>query len=521
MGGEIQTEVVYTYQLQPRRTGTLTIPPIPIQFNDDDVVESDSISFEVTQGEPPAPSPNHAVLPGPIVPPADLVDQDFYVEAVVDQESPYLGQQIIYTFRLYQAIRLYRQPQLEMPIFSNFETLGMPVQEYNLDIGDRTYLISEIRTALFAKSTGNINIGPAQLIFPGSFFEESVELYTQPIEMNIKRLPDDAPPEFTGAVGQFDIEAWFSPQVAVINQPSTLSVAITGVGNINTLPDPIWPPLHQWRTYDSFKSQSMNMKNGQMQGTRVYERLIVSDKLGDLTIPPSQLVYFDPVAEEYRTASTKSLKVRVIAPPTPDPASATATAVAMIPAATPVGQAGNVDLDTDNEPSIINPNFSGSLESSWSVILPMGVVLVWTICAGIPTAVVVGAGGLWLWQKRQKKNGSEADAINQPKEMMHPAIAQALTMSNDNYQAVSRALTDYLGQRLGSSVKGLTRMELAERLKADNLSMLQIHKINDYLARSEMGRYGPQTDNAGWDLLAKADKLLFELDEKAEAKSKQ
>lgn len=520
--GEIQTEVVYTYQLQPRRTGTLTIPPIPVKFNDEDVVETTSISFKVTQGAPPAPSPNHAVLPGAIVPPADLVDQDFYVEAVVDQPSPYLGQQLIYTFRLYQAIKLYRQPQLEMPIFSSFETLGMPVQEYNLDVGDRTYLVSEIRTALFPKSTGIINIGAAQLIFPGSFFDEAVELYTQPIQLKVKPLPANAPPEFTGAVGQFDMEAWFSPQVAIINQPSTFSVAISGVGNVNTLPDPIWPPLHQWRTYDSLKSQSMDMKNGRLQGTRVYERLIVSDKIGDLTIPPAKLVYFDPVAEEYRTASTKSLKVRVIVPPTPDAPSATATAVAAIPlsAGTPNNPAGSIDPLINPDSQFINPELSDSLNSNWRVMLPMGVVLLWTVCAGIPAAVVVGAGGLWLWQKRQEKNKNDVEAIKQPKETMHPAIAQAMIGSDDNYQVVSRALTGYLGQMLSTSVKGLTRTELADRLQARGLSILQIHKVNDYLAQSEMGRYGPQTDNAGWELLAKVDKLLFELDQQAAVKAK-
>ncbi|MCB9076483.1 MAG: protein BatD [Anaerolineaceae bacterium] len=520
--GEIQTEVVYTYQLQPRRTGTLTIPPIPVKFNDEDVVETTPISFEVTQGAPPAPSPNHAVLPGLVVPPADLVDQDFYVEAVVDQASPYLGQQLIYTFRLYQAIRLYRQPQLEMPIFSSFETLGMPVQEYNLDVGDRTYLVSEIRTALFPKSTGIINIGTAQLIFPGSFFEEAAELYTQPIQLNVKPLPDDAPPEFTGAVGQFDMEAWFSPQVAVINQPSTLSVAISGVGNVNTLPDPIWPSLRQWRTYDSLKSQSMDLKNGQLQGTRVYERLVVWDKIGDFTIPPAKLVYFDPAAEEYRTISTKSLKMRVIAPPTPDAASATATAVAAIPipATTPNNRAGSINPLINPAAPSFNSDFSDSLNSNWRAMLPMGVVLLWTICTGIPAAVVVGAGGLWLWQKRQEKSKIAAEAVKQPKEMIHPAIAQAMTGSDDNYQVASRALTGYLGRMLGASVKGLTRTELADRLQTHGLSILQAHKINDYLAQSEMGRYGPQTNDAGWELLAKVDKLLFELDKQAETKAR-
>lgn len=511
--GEIQTEVVYTYQLQPRQTGTLTIPPIPIKFNDDDVVETAPISFDVTQGAPPAPSPNHAVIPAPLVPPADLVDQDFFVEAVVDQKTPYVGQQLIYTFRIYQAIRLHRKPQLEMPIFSSFETLGMPVQEYNTDIGDRTYLISEIRMALFPKSAGTINIGTAQLIFPGSYFEEAVELYTKPIRLNVKPLPDNAPAEFTGAVGRFDMEAWFSPQVAVINQPSTLSVAVTGIGNLNTLPDPIWPPLHRWRTYDSLKSQSVDMKNGQLQGTRVYERLIVSDKIGDFTIPPTKLVYFDPEAGEYQTASTKSLKVRVIAPPTPDAASATATAVSAIPAATTVSRLDKVDHGVDIDNEVVNSTFSDSIESSWRLVLPMGVVLVWLLCAGIPTAVVAGAGGLWLWQKRQARATGENDTIQRPKETTHPAIAQAVARSDDNYQAVSRALHQYLGQMLGAPINGLTRTELSNRLQKHGLSIVQVRKINDYLAQSETGRYGPQADNAGWELLAKADKLLSELDQ--------
>lgn len=517
--GEIQAEVVYTYQLQPRRTGTLTIPPIPVKFNDEDVVETASLSFEVTQGAPPAPSPHHAVIPSPIIPPADLVDQDFYVEAIVDQESPYVGQQLIYTFRVYQAIRLYRKPQLEMPIFSSFETLGMPVQEYNIDIGDRTYLISEMRMALFPKSTGTINIGAAQLIIPGSYFDDAVELYTKPLQLDVKPLPDNAPPEFSGAVGQYDIEAWFSPQVAVINQPSTLSVAITGVGNINALPDPVWPSLHLWRTYDSLKSQNIDMKNGQLYGTRVYERLIVSDKIGDLTIPPTKLVYFDPEEEEYRTVSTKSLKVRVIAPPTPDPASATATTVAIVSAATPASRVDNFDPSLDADSQLVNPDFTDSLDPSWRVVLPMGVILLWTLCAGIPTAVVAGAGGLWLWQKRQEKDQLKAEAIKQPKETMHPAIAQIITNSDDNYQVVSKALTNYLGQMLGTSVQGLTRSELADRLRAYGLSIMQIHKVNDYLAQSEMGRYSPQTDNAGWELLAKVDKLLFELDKKSRSET--
>ncbi|HMQ53115.1 MAG TPA: BatD family protein, partial [Anaerolineae bacterium] len=506
--GQIQTQVVYTYELQPRRTGTLTIPAIPVKFNDDEVVETVPLSLKVTQGAAPAPSPHHAVPPGNVKPPPELNDQDFFVEAVVDQGNPFVGQQLTYIFRFYQAIKIYRPPQIEMPLFNGFETLGMPVQEYNLDLGDRTYLVMEMRTALFPKSSGNLNIGAAQLIFPGTFFEDSVELYTKPLQVRVKPLPEGAPPEFSGAVGRYELQAWFSPQVAVINQPSTLSVAVSGTGNINALPDPIWPSLPQWRVYDSLSSQSAEVKDGLIGGTRVYERLMVSDRLGDLRIPPVELVYFDPVAEEYRSTTSQSITVRVIAPPTPDPAQATAAAQAI---ATP-----EVNLDpVDDLPGsgLVNPDLFDSARSS--LVVPLGVVLVGTICGGLPLAVIAGAGGVWLLQKRRsqpKKVKPAAAGLRQSKQSLHPVLLHALADSSDNYQAINRALTRYLSERLGVPVAGLTRNELAQRLKTREVSLVEIGKIQAYLDQAETGRFGPPSEDAGWELVGKTDKLLHALD---------
>lgn len=506
--GKIQTQVVYTYELQPRRTGTLTIPAIPVEFNDNEVVETAPLSLRVTQGAPPVPSPHHAVPPGKVKPPPDLNDQDFFVEAVVDQANPFMGQQLTYIFRFYQAIKIYRPPQIEMPLFNGFETLGMPVQEYNLELDDRTYLVMEMRMALFPKSSGNLKIGAAQLIFPGTFFEDSVELYTKPIQVRVRPLPEGAPPEFSGAVGQYELQAWFSPQVAVINQPSTLSVAVSGIGNINALPDPIWPALPQWRMYDSLSSQSAEVKDGLIGGTRVYERLLVSDRLGDLRIPPVELVYFDPVAEAYRSTTSRSISVRVIAPPTPDPAQATAAAQAI---ATPAMSLEPVDAPAGSDR--VNQDFLDSVESS--LVVPLGVILAGTICGGLPLAVLAGAGGVWLWQKRRRRAAAAKPAVAalQPlQQSLHPALLHALADSQGNYQAIHRALTRYLSDRLGVPVAGLTRHELAQRLKTREVSPVQISQIQAYLDQAEIGRFGPPSEDAGWELVGKTDKLLHALD---------
>jgi hypothetical protein len=502
VNGKIRIEVVYTYKLQPRRSGSLTIPPIPVKL-DDKTYYSDPISLMVTQGAAPAPSPGNAGRPASITLPAELDGQDFFVEAVVDLSEPYVGQQVVYTFRFYQAIQLYREPQHDLPIFTSFTTIGLPVREYNLTVKDKTYLVSEIRTTLFPEVDGTFNLSPARLTFPGNFFEKPIELKSKPVIIQVKPLPDNAPPGFNGAVGQYQIEAWFSPQVAVLNQPSTLAVAISGKGNISTLPEPIWPVLKDWRVYDSLDSFNIQAEGDILAGTRVFERLIISDRVGDLTIPQTKFVYFDPIAAEYQTISSRSIPVRVI--PAPTPAPATATAVAVIPdtAATP----GVPSFDQPKDQVL-----AASAGSSWRAVLPAAAVLFWAICGAIPIAALLGAGAVWLWQKRSAPAKPKAELLQLPAQKAHPVLSRAIAEAGNNFKAVSQALNNYLSELLGVSTWGLTHKDLISRLQERGVNKILTDRIRDCLIQSEIGRYGPKTEDDGWALLAQTDELLFKLD---------
>lgn len=510
VNGQLQTEVVYTYQLQPRRTGEITIPPVTAKIGGE-IFSAPPITIIVNQGTAPAPSPGNAVPPYSIAPPAEVEGKDFFVEAVINTSNPYVGQQVVYTFRFYQAIKLYQPPQYEMPIFSSFDTVGLPVQEYNLDIGDRTFLISEVSMALFPKTSGAITIGPARLTIPGNYFEEPIELYTAPATLQVKNLPGNAPAGFNGAVGQFEIEANFSPQVAVANQPATLAVTIKGSGNIHTLPEPIWPNLSNWQMYDSLGNVTTEMNNRQLTGVRLYERVITSDKVGDFVIPPTKFVYFDPVAGEYRTIATKSLSGRIIPAPTPD--SATATEIARLAQATPTPISPVNIFGTPAPPRAVIEISPDSLDWVGGIILPVGVILLWAMCSAIPIAAALGAGGFWLWQKRQQQTAIQAEALQLPAQKMHPILAHALAKSHDNYKAVNQAIRTYLSEMLTTSVHGSTQTEIIKLLQERGLDKAVINKVKECLIESEMGRYGPGTDDQGWALLSKTDELLFELDE--------
>lgn len=539
VNGQIHTEVIYTYQLQPRRTGLLTIPPVVVKI-DDQNYKTAPISIQVNQGSAPAPSPDNAVAPKNVIPPADIGGQDFFIEAAVDLSTPYLGQQIIYTFRFFQALQIYRRPQFDTPLLAGFESMGMPVREFNLDAAGRTYLVTEIRTLLFPTHPGKAVIGPARLTLPGSGYEEPLELLTDPIEIEVKPLPNNAPPTFNGAVGQYQLEAQFSPQVAVVHQPSTLFVSVNGSGNIRDLPELVWPAdISGWQAYNSLTSMTTAIENDRLTGTRVYERVMVPAAIGEFAIPPVSLVYFDPVAAEYRTLESGVITVKVIPPPTPDAALAAAAPPDPAPAAE-IGSAAN-------EPAVN----VGALawRELWGVVAgAAAAVFRWTailVCGVLPVAAALGLGGRWVWLRRaelweQARRAAtaaetrlepkpkpapapvtpsvpEPEPLQQPTQTIHPALAQAMKGNPDNFKAVSQALAAYLTQALQTSVNGLTRTEIALRLHRHAAPEALVGRIVACLEQSELGRYGPLTEDAGWSLLVETDDLLFALDKIFEA----
>jgi hypothetical protein len=305
----------------------------------------------------------------------------------------------------------------------------------------------------------------------------------------------------------------------VVNQPSTFLVAVSGLGNIPLLPEPIWPDLAGWRMYDSLSSLTTDtQEDGLMTGTRVFERLVVADQTGEFTLQPAVFVYFDPIADEYRTISSQPLTVKVIPVPTPDPAAAATPT----PAATPVAAL------TATTPVPVNPEVNPGLVVSPDVVqritLPVLGLLVIGLCGALPVAAALGAGGLWWWQQRRRrplvsvsKLRPIAKDLRQPRHTLHPSLAAAMRGQDDNYKVVSLALQNYLGAALKTPVNGLTRTELARRLRQAGLSEGLIERLETCLAQSEIGRYGPVTGDAGWGVMAETDALLWELDKALKA----
>lgn len=491
VNGNISMQWVYSYHLQPYATGDLVIEPISVTLNGQ-TYSTEPINVQVTQG---TGAPSSAPPANPTAPSStEFRGQKYFVEAEVDNPNPYLGQQVTYIFRFYEDFGMFGQPQYEAPTFTGFWTEDQTAQsQYQVQAAGQLYNVTELRTVLFPSLVGPITIEPARLIIPGGFFSSGGELVTQPVAVDVKQLPPDAPPSFNGAVGQFTLSGTVDTTQAKVNEPITWQVTLSGQGNLNASPDPVWPEMPEWRGFESQATTNTQVQNGQVVGTRVYERLLVPEAEGDYVIPALEYTYFDPVAGAYQTLTTQPIPVS-IAPGNPQESQN------YVPV--PAGNKETV------EQMVADIRHLKPVPSKLSVgERPVtGSPLYWLAWA-VP---LLGIVGNFVWQRRQHywQNNAGLARSSGARKKAKKALARARREASDPYSAAGQVLTAYLSDKLDQPVAGLTHQALDALLEARGLGPELIERVNACLTDAELGRFSPEANDP-----AHAEKLLKEIDD--------
>lgn len=536
INGEMSMQASYSYSLHPTQTGQLTISPISVQVGGQ-VYNTEPITVEVSQGTGQVqPSPNQGIpgmpgfptrpnMPGfpnlnnffgsspgqaqpldPAEAPTELIGQDFFIEAEVDKPNPFLGEQVLYTFRFYQAESLFDQPEYESPSFTGFwsEEQGDAQIDYTTEAAGRTYRVTELPTVLFHTVIGEVTIEPARLTIPGDFFTRGMVLQTQPITMNVRPLPDNAPANFAGAVGQFNIQAEADTDTVKVNETVTLNVTLSGQGNINGVADPQWTEGTEWRAFDSEATINSQFANGMMSGERRYERLLVPTQPGDLLLPAIAFSYFNPATESYETVSSEPVLIHVTgtvgsdaAPNLPhnDGPGATVNTIEAAP------------LVPDFRPN--KPASELGRTGSAPLVENGGYWLLWTL----PLFLIVGSFGLNRYRK-QRSNSADIRRSQSAAKRAKQAINEARQHPEAEAQAAAgRILIQYLEEKLNTSVTGQTQTNLSHMLTKQGLDPALAERVQICLMLSEMGRYAPAGIKAGHsDLLGETEQVISELD---------
>ena len=229
------------------------------------------------------------------------------VEAELSTTEPYLNAPLTYTFRyLYTAVLPTQEvPTPQLPTFPDFLVEALPpLSPQTQRIRGKTFWVQEQVRRLYPQRTGQIVIEPAALLLPVPRGRKT--LRTKPLKLTVQPLPETGKPEqFSGAVGEYQITAQVDRSSIETGRALTLSLQISGRGNMQTVTAPKLPAI------PGVVVNGPTLVEDSVPTTRTYAYALIPARSGTLRIPAIAYIYFDPSRAVYATAQTTPIPVSV------------------------------------------------------------------------------------------------------------------------------------------------------------------------------------------------------------------
>ena len=515
----VRASTIYMFQLRPERAGVLVIKPVRAEL-DGVVKTSQPVRITVSAGsgsvpQPNAPDPNAQADPnaqsspqtnnqqpqGNVQQPQGNVqdntqfDPVAFIRTVVDNPTPYEGEQVTVTIYLYVRDRLQANPAIKTEpttdglwLHDLLSPQRQPEPSRQL-VGDTVFTAYPLRRfAAFPLHAGDVTIGPLAIsIDTASVFDifgprrrNTIERSGLPTVLHVKPLPAAGRPQGEIAVGRFQLAAKLDRNQAATGDAVTLTATVTGDGNIRTVQ--LAPPaLPGMEILAPEVKDIIEAPNDLVGGTREYRWLLVARQPGRITIPALTLQTFDPRSGHYRAASTQPMSLEVVGNAMPK-------AVAAAPAGNDAQPSPDAQDNSDHvwapihTQSALRRGYTRLVEHPfffWALLAP---ALLWF--AIVSTSLV----------RRQLGSRGESDsgrALRRADAQLRTAD-EALQASDGSrfHAAASAALLDALEARLGETVTGLTRRQLSGLLTNRGMDDTLRVELLRMLEHCEVARFG-------------------------------
>jgi oxygen tolerance protein BatD len=322
------------YTLMPNKVGKFIIPPASWEYGGK-IYKTQPIEVTVLDSDAPIST---SLRPGPKKP--------LFIRVKVDKNEAYINEQITLT-----AMLLYHgcQPanlDYSLPPAPGFteESLGK-LKCYTRVISGVQYKVAEWKKAIFPSRPGELTIGPIKLkgyildpqpsrkkskpvhphdeFFSNSFSSKSLrEQYpfirnSEPIKLSIKPLPKKTRMvNFSNAVGEFELELSANPTTVKINEPITVTITVSGIGNLDEVYLPVIDYGENFSVYDQNIEVSKKEIGDKIGGEKIFKQIIIPRSIDLKEIPAVTISYFDPSTSLYLMLSSEAIPIKV--EPLPD-----------------------------------------------------------------------------------------------------------------------------------------------------------------------------------------------------------
>jgi len=313
----------YSYYVTALKEGELKIGEASIT-SDGKVVRSKVGVMNVTKADPKTKTNN-----------SYNITENVFVKTAVNKKNIYQGEQLVVSYKLYSKINLADINISSIPELNGFwkeeiETKSTAKLEVIDGVRHNVWEIS--RFILTPQKSGKLNIDPMKINVTiqikkqrnrrdpfgdpfgmfGSYQNIEEEIQSKNIKINVKDLPDGAPDNFSGAVGQFELKSSTDKKTADANEAINYKLTLSGNGNIHLIDNiPVNFPAN-FESYDpQKKDKTFSTKNG-IAGKIEFDHLLIPRFKGQYTIEGVDFSYFNPRSKTYKNITTKPIVINVL-----------------------------------------------------------------------------------------------------------------------------------------------------------------------------------------------------------------
>lgn len=507
INGKVTFSQSYTYIIQPKRKGAFSIASASIKIGGK-FIKSEPVKVIVLDPVEIPKNPND---------PNYVAQQNIHLVAEISKANPYVGEGIYVEYRLYvsENVSVYDTSISEAPKYNGFwnqdiKVNGFPVKMGKYNGENYRYIVLQ-KALLIPTKTGKLSIDPMRMDIVIGVPSGRADFFGNAITKNIRRefastkkiirpksLPlEGKPANFAGAVGDFNFSVALSKDILKANETSQVQIKISGKGNLKLFELPTVETPAELEMYQPERKERVRVNASGLSGAVTDTYTVVPLYKGKYKIPSISFSYFNPKEKKYKTIATEDFFVDV--------------------------QEGKelITLDTSSvrKQEVISTgknfryiatktNFITAKKIDFFKSNLFYVLFLLPLIA-IPIGVFIGK------KNEERSNDILGNKTRKAEKLAKKYLSKAqkqLGKKEAFYEALERALHNYLKAKLGVETAEISKERITEILKGKNVEATAIHQFIEVLKNSDFARYTPFTATEMKEEFERAKAVIVQLD---------
>lgn len=492
------SSITYTYIVAATKGGSYTIPAAHVVVNGKKIA-SNALTIKVI-GSTGSNSRPYNDDEGEEVREmgSRISGSDLFIKVSANKKRVYEQEPILLTYKVYTLVQL-SQLRGDMPDLKSFYTqeVDLPQQKsFSLEtVNGRPYrTCTWSQYVMFPQTTGklhipaitfegvviqqNRNVDPFEAFFNGGsgYVEVKKKIEAPGIEIQVDPLPQ-RPATFSGGVGKFNISAQLDKTETKANDPITLRIIVSGTGNLKLIKQPVINLPKDFDKYEPKVTEQTKLTTAGIEGSKIYDVLIVPRHQGKYDIPPVEFTYFDTSTKRYETVKTETFHLDV---------------------AKGSGASAVSDFSGQDELQELNKDIrfikTGDADQHLTGDYFFGSTAYWITIAALVLVFIA----LFVIFRQRAIDNANVTAMRGKKanKVATKRLKQAARLMTDNkpgefYDEVLRALWGYVGDKLNIPVAQLSHDNISSKLAERGVHQSIIDKFIGALDECEFERYAP------------------------------